>query len=140
MTHQVHGDQPDMVERSLAVPHLPWYCVGMEPIRFELTPEQKSMLASLVRETGEPTSALLAAIAAALEELQEHEHLAVHDDTNSQEIASPDVMPSIEARKPIWEALIEAGLEIPDEELDLLPIDGATQHDHYIYSTPKRPA
>ena len=112
----------------------------MEPTRFALTPEQKSMLASLVRETGEPTSVLLAAIAAALEELQEHEHPAIHDDTNGHKSAPSDVMPSQEARKPIWEWLIEASLEIPDEELGLLPTDGATQHNHYIYGTPKRPA
>ena len=26
-----------------------------------------------------------------------------------------------------------------DEEWDKLPVDGAEQHDHYIYGTPKRP-
>ena len=38
----------------------------MEPTPFELTPEQKGMLASLSRETGKPMATLLAAIAAAL--------------------------------------------------------------------------
>jgi uncharacterized protein (UPF0218 family) len=28
--------------------------------------------------------------------------------------------------------------EIPEEDLARLPVDGAAQHDHYIYGTPKR--
>ena len=28
---------------------------------------------------------------------------------------------------------------LPRETLDRLPADGASQHDHYIYGTPKRP-
>jgi antitoxin component of MazEF toxin-antitoxin module len=28
---------------------------------------------------------------------------------------------------------------LPPETLDRLPADGASQHDHYIYGTPKRP-
>ncbi len=28
--------------------------------------------------------------------------------------------------------------DLPDEVLDRLPVDGAEQHDHYIYGTPKR--
>jgi antitoxin component of MazEF toxin-antitoxin module len=28
---------------------------------------------------------------------------------------------------------------LPQETLDRLPVDGASQHDHYIYGTPKRP-
>jgi hypothetical protein len=27
---------------------------------------------------------------------------------------------------------------LPQETLDRLPADGASQHDHYIYGTPKR--
>jgi Arc/MetJ-type ribon-helix-helix transcriptional regulator len=40
--------------------------------------------------------------------------------------------------KPIWERIVERSAAIPDEEWDKLPIDGAEQHDHYIYGTPKR--
>jgi hypothetical protein len=110
----------------------------MEQTPFELTPEQKGMLASLSRETGKPIPVLLAR---ALKELQEREHVAhANGETNGYETVPSDTTPSQKARKPIWEALIEASLEIPEEELDLLPADGATQHDHYIYGTPKRPA
>ena len=42
----------------------------MEQTSFELTPQQKGLLATLSRETGKPIPAL---IAKALKELQEHE-------------------------------------------------------------------
>src|SRR5262249_28242714 len=45
--------------------------MGMDTTPFDLTPEQKGMLAALSRETGKPIPAL---IAKALEDLQEHEH------------------------------------------------------------------
>lgn len=42
-------------------------------------------------------------------------------------------------RKPIWEVFEEITASIPEAEWDKLPVDGAEQHDHYIYGTPKRP-
>jgi hypothetical protein len=94
------------------------------------------MLAVLSHETGRPITAL---IAQALEELQERVYLERETGVaNGHESESPVAMPQ-EVRTSIWEAFIKASLEIPDEELDLLPTDGATQHDHYIYGTPKRP-
>ena len=39
---------------------------------------------------------------------------------------------------PFWERAVELMKDVPDEELDKLPTDGATEHDHYIYGTPKR--
>jgi Arc/MetJ-type ribon-helix-helix transcriptional regulator len=47
--------------------------------------------------------------------------------------------PSGRAR-PIGEIIDELMADLPDEVLDGLPVDGAAQHDHYIYGTPKRPA
>ena len=41
--------------------------------------------------------------------------------------------------KPIWEEFAEIAAGVPDEEWAKLPRDGAEQHDHYIYGTPKRP-
>jgi Arc/MetJ-type ribon-helix-helix transcriptional regulator len=41
--------------------------------------------------------------------------------------------------KPIWEEIEEITASVPDEEFLKLPVDGAEQHDHYIYGTPKRP-
>jgi hypothetical protein len=90
----------------------------------------------LSHETGRPITVL---IVQALEELQECVHIEREIGVaNGHESESPVAMPQ-EVRTPIWEAFIEASLEIPDEELDLLPTDGATQHDHYIYGTPNRP-
>jgi Arc/MetJ-type ribon-helix-helix transcriptional regulator len=51
--------------------------------------------------------------------------------------ASEDV--STPAPRPIWEEIEEITAGIPDEEFRKLPVDGAEQHDHYIYGTPKRP-
>jgi antitoxin component of MazEF toxin-antitoxin module len=42
-------------------------------------------------------------------------------------------------RLPIWERIIALTADAPPEELDKPPIDGASQHDHYLYGTPKRP-
>jgi Arc/MetJ-type ribon-helix-helix transcriptional regulator len=51
------------------------------------------------------------------------------------EVASP----APAKRKPIWEVADELRKSVPAEEWDKLPVDGASQHDHYIYGTPKRP-
>jgi Arc/MetJ-type ribon-helix-helix transcriptional regulator len=42
--------------------------------------------------------------------------------------------------KPIWEVAADIRNSVPAEECAKLPVDGAEQHDHYIYGTPKRPA
>jgi hypothetical protein len=122
--------------RSLAAPGFPWYRVIMESTPFELTPEQKGMLASLSREAGKPLPTLLAAITAALEELQEHERLMhEHGMSNGHEPGEPA---TAESPKPFWQKAIEASQRIPDEELERLPADLAAHVDHYIYGTPKR--
>lgn len=38
----------------------------------------------------------------------------------------------------IWSRFQDAIRRIPQDELDTLPSDGASEHDHYIYGTPKR--
>ncbi len=94
----------------------------MEQTPFALTPEQKGLLASLLDETGQPVPTLMAAIAAALEELRAREHL----------------LPPSPRYKHMGEIAADLFGEIPEEELACLPIDGAAQHDHYIYGLPKR--
>ena len=42
--------------------------------------------------------------------------------------------------KPIGEIIDELMSDVPDEVLDWLPVDGAVQHDHFIYGLPKRPS
>lgn len=46
---------------------------------------------------------------------------------------------SVPSHKPIWEEFEEISAGIPDQEWAKLPVDGAEQHDHYIYGAPKRP-
>ena len=122
----------------LATHWLPCYGVSMESTPFELTPEQKGMLASLCREAGQPLSTLLAAIADVLEEVQEKERRErEHGTSNGHESAAP-ALEAPETPKPIWDLFEEASLTIPDEELDRLPTDLAAQVDHYVYGLPKR--
>jgi predicted DNA-binding antitoxin AbrB/MazE fold protein len=40
---------------------------------------------------------------------------------------------------PLWERILALTADAPLEELAKPPIDGASQHDHYLYGTPKRP-
>jgi excisionase family DNA binding protein len=40
--------------------------------------------------------------------------------------------------RPIWEVFDEIMREVPEDELNRLPADGAEQHDHYVYGLPKR--
>ena len=42
------------------------------------------------------------------------------------------------ARVPIWERIAVSTADAPAEELAKPPTDGASQHDHYLYGTPKR--
>lgn len=43
------------------------------------------------------------------------------------------------ARPPIWERVAALTADAPPEELLKPPVDGASQHDHYLYGVPKRP-
>jgi predicted DNA-binding antitoxin AbrB/MazE fold protein len=56
--------------------------------------------------------------------LKEHEKVTV-----TVELTAPSLAERIAAR---------AGA-LPQETLDRLPEDGASQHDHYVYGTAKRP-
>ncbi len=38
----------------------------------------------------------------------------------------------------IWEVIREITADVPDEEWAKLPTDGAEQHDHYLYGSPKK--
>jgi Arc/MetJ-type ribon-helix-helix transcriptional regulator len=66
---------------------------------------------------------------------------AVRDFLQRQQQASPPTSqePSARQHKPIWEEFEEIAASIPDEVWSKLAVDGAEQHDHYIYDTPKRP-
>jgi hypothetical protein len=40
--------------------------------------------------------------------------------------------------RPIWEVIPELMSSVPDEVFESLPRDGASEHDHHLYGTPKR--
>jgi antitoxin component of MazEF toxin-antitoxin module len=42
-------------------------------------------------------------------------------------------------RIPIWERIMALTADAPPEELAKVPTDSASQHDHYLYGTPKHP-
>jgi predicted DNA-binding antitoxin AbrB/MazE fold protein len=54
---------------------------------------------------------------------QEHEHVTITVDTKEPTLA---------------ERIVARARALPPEVLERLPPDGAAQHDHYIYGTPKR--
>ncbi len=39
---------------------------------------------------------------------------------------------------PVWEVIDDIMKDVPEEVLRKLPLDGAENHDHYIYGTPKK--
>ena len=41
-------------------------------------------------------------------------------------------------QRPIWEVIADSMKNVPPEDLALLPKDGASQIDHYLYGHPKR--
>ena len=100
----------------------------METNPFDFTPEQKDLLVALADETGKPIPAL---IAEALDELQEH--VRAHGTRAPHPASSP-----AQTVKPLWESAADLLKDVPQEVLERLPTDGAVQHDHYIYGTPKR--
>ena len=96
----------------------------------ELTREQKDVLASIAEATGESVSSLIDEMFDALRERWRTTQV-----NGDQAKGCP---PAQEEPKPIWEIFAET-TDIPEEEWEKLPTDLASQHDHYIYGTPKRP-
>jgi len=52
---------------------------------------------------------------------------------DKEQLARPEA-----ARRPISEIFEELSSQVPREEWAELPRDGADQHDHYLYGSPKR--
>jgi len=40
--------------------------------------------------------------------------------------------------EPFWKAFTQRMHSLPDETFEHLPVDGASEHDHYLYGSPKR--
>jgi len=65
----------------------------------------------------------------------------LEQEAQEQKMSEANATPPAQAAyKPIWEVADDIRKTVPAEEWAKLPVDGASQHDHYIYGTPKRPA
>ncbi len=42
------------------------------------------------------------------------------------------------ANRPAWQIVLDHFKDVPDEVWEKLPTDGASEHDHYLYGSPKR--
>jgi predicted DNA-binding antitoxin AbrB/MazE fold protein len=67
--------------------------------------------------------------------LREHEQVRVTVEPKVEIAGGQDVQ---DAEPPIWEQILALTRDLPPEAFEGLPTDGASQHDHYIYGTPKR--
>jgi hypothetical protein len=69
---------------------------------------------------------------------------ALPDDKQQEVLALVDKMLKEDQKRPrenvrpIWEIITELSAQVPMEEWKKLPSDGAEQHDHYLYGSPKR--
>lgn len=43
-----------------------------------------------------------------------------------------------EAGEPFWKTFTGRMHSLPDEVFEHLPVDGASEHDHYLYGSPRR--
>lgn len=66
--------------------------------------------------------------------------MADNKPTTDPNLAPPDLSPKLaDDDRPIWERAAELAKTLPAETIAGLPTDGATQLDHYLYGSPKKP-
>lgn len=65
---------------------------------------------------------------------QQQRVLSLVEEMLSEKEATQDRL----AVRPLWEIAEEISSQVPLEEWEKLPADGAEQHDHYLYGSPKR--
>lgn len=66
---------------------------------------------------------------------------AIQSESEIQPISTDDNVESANTdrnSRPIWELFNEFTESLPPEAFEGLPVDGAAQHDHYLYGSPKR--
>lgn len=56
----------------------------------------------------------------------------------TRKTAPPKRIGKAKPLKPLGQILADLGKKIPVEEMAKMPRDGAANHDHYIYGTPKQ--
>lgn len=69
-----------------------------------------------------------------LSEDKQHQVLAV-----VESLLREDQAPSAQTTvQPIWEEIAELMSDVESKVLELIPSDGAMNHDHYLYGAPKK--
>jgi hypothetical protein len=112
----------------------------MDAHAFDLTPEQKDWLSALAEETGKSIPALLAEALAGLQDQVQAHPRAPARTRNGDPTTPPTDHEAPPCHKRLGAIAADLLHDVPDDDFAQLPMDGAEQHDHYIYGTPKRPA
>jgi hypothetical protein len=112
----------------------------MDAHAFDLTPEQKDLLVALAAETGKPIPLLLAEALAGLQD-----HVQARPGAPAPVRPGDPTTPPTDREAPprhthLGDIAADLLHDVADDDFAQLPVDGAEQHDHYIYGTPKRPA
>ena len=104
----------------------------MDVMDMTLTPEIQAMVQHHLAGGAyrSPQSVLMKAFYA----LQEVEAMCK---TNAKNAASQLTEKARKQAPPVLDIFCEAWAEIPEEEFEAMPEDGAEQVDHYLYGTPK---
>ncbi len=90
-------------------------------ITFPMEPQQEALLAEVAKAKGTSLELLLReALVRVL----------------AASATSPDSLPADD--RSIWQIMSENMKDVPLEEFERLPRDGASEHDHYFYGSPKR--
>ena len=66
-------------------------------------------------------------------EIAEHQEVSLLVETTDE------AQPEADTDMPIWEYAAQLMRDIPRDQLQALPTDGASQHDCYLYGAPKHP-
>jgi hypothetical protein len=64
--------------------------------------------------------------------------MGVRKATSTAPKKKPEAKRSKRRRPTLTEEIIAIGMQVPDDELEKLPRDGAENLDHYLYGAPKR--
>lgn len=66
------------------------------------------------------------------------EQQGLSSDQFARQILENELSTESPPRPPIWERIVERMKNLPEDVFERLPEDGASEHDHYLYGTPKR--
>ena len=94
-------------------------------ITLPLQPQEEARLLAIARARGLPPDVI---VREALDRVL----------TDKSEPPSPPLEERERDPRPVWEIMADNMKNVPAEDMALLPRDGASQIDHYVYGHPKR--